>query len=114
MRARERAAKLVAKIEAAIERGQFVPFLSYLRDDLDGYGPCGCAIAAAAYTAGATQAAVSSVGSTHLWLRKHHVLSRQESRALEAGYEDTVRTRGPFYRAGVELRKFNPRFTEAS
>src|SRR6478752_3405368 len=53
--AKARAAALVAKIERAIEQGEFVPSETYLFFD-NVRGPCGCAMAAASFVSGGTEA----------------------------------------------------------
>jgi len=99
--AKARAARLVRKIERAIERGEFTPDTSYLCDN-PRLGPCGCA-----------RAAVEMLGVK---------LKPEDEAALEVGYEAfrspsnrRLAAASPeFYDAGRELRRFHPVATEAS
>jgi len=97
--AKARAARLVRKIERAIERGEFTPSTCYLT-----VGECGCALAAAQYVGGLR-------GYQGASMRHVPGLSSAERDSLEEGYEQTGEypaTSIAFFAAGRELRKFHP------
>src|SRR6478752_3113559 len=97
--AKARAAALVAKIERAIEQGEFVPSETYLFFD-NVRGPCGCAMAAASFVSGGTEA-----DDDYAHCKKVGLMSEQECRALESGYEyyPFQDPNDVFYVAGREL-----------
>ena len=109
--AKARAADLVRRIERAIERGEFTPEARYLGlvrpYSTTVIGPCGCAIGAAAFLAGAEPDPERRADSLCQVLLAAG-LSFDEQEQLEAGYEDWSAPDGPFLDAGRELRKFHP------
>lgn len=116
--AKVRAAELVAKIEAAIEAGEFVPTPGSGTDEpgvtvaraewiggavpkcipIDVLPACGCVRSAASVV----------LGGRHFWSARGMTLT--ELRELERGYEAWEPKSGDrhFFAAGRELRKFHP------
>jgi hypothetical protein len=106
VRARERARRLVRRIEAAIEAGEFTPFHTFLWDH-ERLGPCGCAVAAGQFVSGVKPPG-PSVLVLPFGVRPFGDVSKDEAAALQGGYEDYDGFDGPFFAAGRELRKFHP------
>jgi hypothetical protein len=112
--AKVRAARLVAKIERAIERGEFTPEIWYLHDSIR-LGPCGCAVAAGQFVHGVKPPALDE---DELGVTAFDGLSLADAEALERGYEHRARPwefpvrqgdrKNSFFLAGEELAKFNP------
>jgi hypothetical protein len=118
--ARARAEKLVQEIQGLIERGEFVPEYGYLNFDEDGVSPCGCALGAAAVTAGVDKRALQAVPSIlsksaflRSFVQKASIATKQELLDFEDGYErnDPDRKDGSvFFEAGKSLHPYHPYF----
>lgn len=117
--AQARAHKLETTILKLLETGEFTPDYGYFETDMR-LGPCGCAIAAAAYSTGelvgANDNETYGIGWIHSnGLRRivedNGIATYEEARELEHTYESNVgmgdRTT-PFGALGDRLRRFNP------
>jgi hypothetical protein len=114
--ATQRARQVVDAVEAAIEHGSFIPAEQWLAISHAGT-PCGCALGGAALATGVvTRKQIQNegvVGFAALAEALHVsgvIVNDNEASDLEAGYETRPLAwrRAPFYRAGLELRKFHP------
>lgn len=122
----QRARHLLALVTNMIETGEFTMSAGYLKEDPK-WGPCGCAIAGAAFALGldpAISAAADGSGEAGTICRNQAVrsslLSETEARLFEAGYEEwdaddyggpaeDFSKRDPFYEAGKNLRQYKHR-----
>lgn len=114
--AQQRADKLLKLVTDQVETGEFVIHSGYLQNSPE-FGPCGCALAAAAYACGTEPNEYGSDGEENEEaVVEAGLVTENEAREFEAGFESRTflpRTfsmllanqDGPFYRAGLYLHE---------